>query len=54
MAFFDCDNDGDLDLVTTALTPGEGGDELYQNDGQDRFSPVGQGQGLRAASWGRR
>jgi len=52
-AFFDYDNDGDLDLVTTALTPEEGGDELYQNDGRDGFSPVGQRLSLRAESRGR-
>jgi len=52
-AFFDYDNDGDLDLATTALRPDAGGDALYQNRGDGAFIPVGDLLQLRPESSGR-
>ena len=51
-AFLDYDNDGDLDLATTAVSPASGGDELYLNRGRD-WVPVGRLLGLRGESRGR-
>jgi enediyne biosynthesis protein E4 len=51
-AFLDYDNDGDLDLATTALADGDG-DELYHNRGAAGFVPVGELLGLRRSSDGR-
>jgi len=51
-AFLDYDNDGDLDLATTALEDG-GGDELYHNRGTAGFVPVGELLGMRGDSDGR-
>ena len=51
-AFFDWDNDGDLDLVTTAVSPQARGDELYQNQGETLL-PVGRLLNLVSAGRGR-
>jgi hypothetical protein len=52
VAFFDFDNDGDLDLATTALDPVFGGDELYENlDGE--LLPVGGLMSLSRSAAGR-
>jgi hypothetical protein len=51
-AFFDYDNDGDLDLVTTAVNAGAGGDELYHNRDPYLF-PVGTLLNLEPGSSGR-
>ena len=50
--FLDYDNDGDLDLATTALKGG-GGDELYHNRGAAGYVPVGELLGMRRSSDGR-
>ena len=58
-AFFDYDNDGDLDLVTTAVAPGAGGDQLYENR-LPYLIPIGsllhleeqaRGRGLSLGDW---
>jgi hypothetical protein len=51
-AFFDHDNDGDLDLLTTSLSPAFGGDQLYQNQGE-YLAPVGHLLALEPESTGR-
>ena len=58
-SFFDYDNDGDLDIVTTAVRAAVGGDELYHNSGGDllpvgalvQLEPSGSGRGLSAADY---
>ncbi len=52
-AFLDYDNDGDLDLVATAITRGYEGDQLYHNLGAGRLVEVGSLLGLREESFGR-
>lgn len=52
-AFLDYDNDGDLDLATTALRAEAGGDALYQNRGDGMFISVGELLQLRTESSGR-
>ncbi|NKB67193.1 MAG: T9SS type A sorting domain-containing protein [Candidatus Latescibacteria bacterium] len=51
-AFYDYDNDGDLDLATTALNQDAGGDQLYENR-QPYWVPIGALLDLRPASDGR-
>ncbi len=51
--FWDYDNDGDLDIVATAVSRLTGGDFLYQNRGTDGFVGVGVAAGMRQASSGR-
>ena len=51
--FYDYDNDGDLDLVTTAVNPAAGGDELYQNMSSGALVPVGPLLALASSSNGR-
>ena len=52
-AFFDYDNDGDLDLATTAINRAAGGEELYHNRGGGDLVPAGSLLGLRRESAGR-
>ncbi len=52
-AFVDYDNDGDLDLATTAIAAGYAGDQLFHNFGKAGFSEVGSLLGLRDESAGR-
>jgi enediyne biosynthesis protein E4 len=52
-AFLDYDNDGDLDLAVTSLNSAAGGDQLYQNCGNEVLIPVGKLLGMRSASDGR-
>jgi len=42
-AFFDFDNDGDLDIY---MTGGPGRDVLYRNDGNDSFTEIGEQAGF--------
>ena len=43
----DIDNDGDLDLLVTAVGP----DLLFRNNGNGTFSEVGQAAGIRDSRW---
>jgi hypothetical protein len=58
-AFFDYDNDGDLDALivngSTLASMKHGGDRmvaLFRNDGKGRFADVTPGSGLSARGWG--
>ena len=58
-AFFDYDNDGDLDVAivngSTLAHMKDGGDQmiaLFRNDGQGHFADVTEASGLRARGWG--
>jgi hypothetical protein len=59
VAFFDYDNDGDLDVLlvngSTISRLAEGGDlmvALYENDGRGRFRNVTANSGLNRRGWG--
>jgi hypothetical protein len=41
------DNDGDVDLVVTAL----GKNALYRNDGNGHFTDVAEASGLKGSHW---
>jgi hypothetical protein len=58
-AFFDYDNDGDLDIylvnsltVDLVKTKGKTKSELYRNDGNGKFTEVGVNAGLSDIGWG--
>jgi hypothetical protein len=59
VAFFDYDNDGDLDIylvnsltVDLVKTKGKTKSELYRNDGQGKFTEVGVKAGVSDIGWG--
>ena len=52
-AFFDYDNDGDLDLALTGADSTGKGDQLYHNRGDGNFIEIGNLLGLRSESNGR-
>lgn len=58
-AFFDYDGDGDLDLYVvngstfeTYIDQSGPGNELYRNEGDGTFSPIGNAAGVDHAGWG--
>ena len=59
VAMFDYDNDGDLDLylvnsltVDLVKTKGKTKSELYRNDGNGKFTEVGEKAGVSDIGWG--
>jgi hypothetical protein len=55
VAWGDCDNDGDLDILLTGTSNSGDISRVYRNDGEDSFADIGAGlEGVRtsSAAWG--